>query len=262
VLFIDVGFAILYFLLFFYAANKRDSTLATVTLALFTAAMYMYWGDMVSLSSGKPRGYFVDTFGVYAAIFSPFVFLYFIYVMYRILVKGGKNLLWWLSFGAFIMSLLLSFRQRIPIEIFALYLIIATPLIVSVFLNSYRVRLPKHRRLHKLIATLVMISLAFSCVMVFANHLLYPLFKEPRDHFAYRYHIVEEVATTLKKRGVTRVICQNERLALRLKFYGIDQGGMYELIRAKNGSIKVTYAGKTIESFALAQHESAPKEKL
>jgi hypothetical protein len=38
-------------------------------------------------TGGKPKGYFLDALGVYAAIFSPLLFLYFIYSMYRILIK-------------------------------------------------------------------------------------------------------------------------------------------------------------------------------
>ncbi|MDR0408278.1 MAG: glycosyltransferase family 39 protein, partial [Campylobacteraceae bacterium] len=138
-LFLDKGFIVLYFLLFFYAIIKKDGAMMMISLALFAFSAYMYADQIAQMSSGKPRGYFLDTFGVFAAIFSPLLFLYFIYTQYRILIKGGKSLLWWLSFGTFIASLLLSFRQRIPFDNFAPYLVIATPLLVNTFLNSYRV---------------------------------------------------------------------------------------------------------------------------
>jgi len=248
-LFLNVGFVILYFLLFFYAISKKDPTLMSISLVLFALASYMYGGDIAQMSEGKPRGYFIDTFGIYAAIFSPLLFLYFIYVEYRILVKGGKSLLWWLSFGAFIASLLLSFRQRVPVEVFALYLIIATPLVVGVFFNSYRVRLPKHRKLHKFLATVVVLSLAFNSVLVYANQTLYPFFKKPSNHFAYKYHIAKELAEILHKRGITEVQIYDEKLALRLKFYGINESDEYALISSLGGDIAIRYANKKVANF-------------
>jgi hypothetical protein len=157
--------------------------------------------------------------------------------------------LWWLSFGAFIASLLLSFRQRVPVEVFALYLIIATPLVVGVFFNSYRVRLPKHRKLHKFLATVVILSLAFNSVLVYANQTLYPFFKKPSNHFAYKYHIAKELAEILYDKGITEIQTDDEKLALRLKFYGINEGGEYVLNSSPSGDIAIKYANKNVASF-------------
>ncbi|MDR2081850.1 MAG: glycosyltransferase family 39 protein [Campylobacteraceae bacterium] len=246
-LFLGKGFIVLYFLLFFYAVNKQDAVLMAVTLTLFAVGMYIYDFDI----GGKPRGYFVDTFGVYAAIFSPLLFLYFIYVQYRILIKGGKSLLWWLSFGAFIVSLLLSFRQRIAIEEFASYTIIAAPLIVGVFMNSFRVRLPQYRKSHKFFALLVMFSLILNSALVLSNQYLYVFVKKNSDHFAYKYHIAKELAAELKKRGITKMHTDDKKLALRLKFYGVNEGGEFNLERSAIGDIAIIYGKTTIEKYAL-----------
>ncbi|MDR1007566.1 MAG: glycosyltransferase family 39 protein [Campylobacteraceae bacterium] len=249
-LFFGKSFVVLYFLLFFYAVNKHDIILMILTLTLFATGMYLYDFDI----SGKPRGYFVDTFSVYAAIFSPLLFLYFIYTMYRILVKGGKTLLWWLSFGAFIVSLLLSFRQRIAVEEFASYTIIAAPLIVGTFMNSFRVRLPQYRKLHKFFAVLTLFLLLFNSILVLNNQYLYPFFQKRSNHFAYKHHIAKELADELKKRGIVQVNTYDKKLALRLKFYGIEDNGQYTLERSSLGNITITYGGMVIEQYNLSLH--------
>ncbi|MDR0467314.1 MAG: hypothetical protein LBG67_00510 [Campylobacteraceae bacterium] len=161
-LFVDRGFVILYFLLFFYAIVKRDNVLIALSLLLFSVSFYFFGYEV----SGKPKNFFLDTFGVYAAIFSPFIFFYFVYTMYRILIKKRKTVLWWISFGAFVCSILLSFRQKVPIESFAPYLIISIPLLVRTFLNSYRVRLPQHRKVYKVLLIFVLFLEALQLVQL------------------------------------------------------------------------------------------------
>ncbi|MDR0762261.1 MAG: glycosyltransferase family 39 protein [Campylobacteraceae bacterium] len=246
-LFLGKGFIVLYFLLFFYAVNKQDVVLMMLSLTLFAVGMYMYDFSI----SGKPRGYFLDTFSIYAAIFSPLLFLYFIYTLYRILIKESKTLLWWLSFGAFIASLLLSFRQRIAVEEFASYTIIAAPLIVATFMNSFRVRLPQYRKLHKIFAVLVLSLLLLNTILVFGNQYLYPFFQKTSSHFAYKYHIAKELADELKKRGITEVGIEDKKLALRLKFYGVENGGEFALEDSLMGDIEIVYGKTIIEKYAL-----------
>ncbi|MDR2099636.1 MAG: glycosyltransferase family 39 protein [Campylobacteraceae bacterium] len=246
-LFLGKGFMILYLLLFFHAVAKRSTVIMILSLALFAAGAYMYGFDI----GGKPRGYFLDTFGVYAAIFSPFLFLYFIYTLYRILVKGGKTLLWWLSCGAFIISLLLSFRQRIAVEEFASYTIIAAPLIVGTFMNSYKVRLPQFRKLHRFFGLLVVFSLVINSVLVLGNQYLYGFTKRNESHFAYKYHIAKELSLKLKARGITEVHTDDKKLALRLKFYGIEDGKEFTLERSIMGDIEIIYGTTIIEKYAL-----------
>ncbi len=65
-LFIDNSFAILYLALFFYSLKKRDDVLLFGSLILFGLSMSLYGFEI----GGRPRGYFVDTFGIYASIFS------------------------------------------------------------------------------------------------------------------------------------------------------------------------------------------------
>ncbi len=250
VLFIDNSFSILYLSLIFYAISRKDKKLLIFSLALFSISMYLYGFD----DGGKPKGYFLDTFGVYAAIFSPFLFLYYVYALYRILIKEEKNLIWYISFTAFVFSLLLSFRQRVHLEDFAPYATLAIPLMVKVFFNSYRVRLPEFRKWHKAILTFIILTLIVNTFFIFVNKPLYIFLSNPKKHFAYKYHVAKELVKDLKSKNINEINIQNKSLAIRLKFYGIKNGGKEILTRNKINDkkadiIKIAYYGKLVEKY-------------
>jgi len=253
-LFVDNSFSILYLSLLFFAISKKDNKLLIFSLILFGISMYMYGFD----DGGKPKGYFLDTFGIYAAIFSPFLFLYYIYSLYRILIKEEKNLLWYISFVAFIFSLLLSFRQRVQLEDFAPFVTLAIPLMVRVFFNSYRVRLPEFRRWHRAISAFVLFFLVINTFFTFVNKPLYSLFPNPKRHFAYKYNIAKELANKLKLQNIYKINTANTNLAKRLKFYGIKGGGDKILVEnsytSKNkNSIKISYYGTIVARFYIKE---------
>lgn len=251
-LFIDNSFGIFFTALFMYALFKRKTDLLILTLILLSASLYIYGFDI----GGKPRGYFVDTLGVYAVIFSPLLFLYFVYAMYRILIKEEKNLLWYISFFSLIVSLLLSMRQKLALEDFAPFVVLSIPLMVKVFFNSYRVRLPAFRKLHTFFFGLVLVSLVFNTMLIFLNKPLYAVMEDPSKHFAIKYNIAKELAGVLKAKGVAKVMMKDDKMALRLKFYGIEQGRNYKLetqpeIEEGYEKIDVAYYGKVVKTFYL-----------
>jgi len=253
-LFIDNSFSILYLSLIFFAMSKKDNKLMIFSLILFGISMYMYGFN----DSGKPKGYFLETFGIYAAIFSPFLFLYYIYALYRILIKEDKNLLWYISFVAFIFSLLLSFRQRVQLEDFAPFATLAIPLMVGVFFNSYRVRLPKFRKWHKSVAIFVLSFLVLNTLLTFVNKPLYSLFENPKRHFAYKNQIAKELANKLKDKNIHQINIVNTNLANRLKFYGITNGGDKILVEnsydaKKTDMIKISYYGTIVAKFYIKE---------
>ncbi len=250
-LFLDNAFAFLYLSIFFYAVFNRKKDLLWFSLLLFGISMYIFGFD----TQGKPKGYFLDTLGAYAAILSVFVLLYFIYVMYRILIKEDKNILWYISFVPFILSLLLSLRQKVMIEDFAPYVVISIPLMVKVFFNSYRVRLPQHRKYHKSAFVIVFVFLAFNFLISCFNKPLYLILKNPNKHFAYKYHIAKDLAKILKSKGIYSVILNDDRLALRLIFYGIKTDkGTYKLVHSNFNkrnfkTLSIKYCGRIIKQF-------------
>jgi len=221
-LFIDNSFAIFYLALFFYSLRKKDNALIIVSLILFGLSMQIYGFD----SNGKPRGHFLDTFTIYASIFSPMIFLYYLYVMYRIGIKGTKTIYWYISVVALTFSLLFSFRQRIHIEDFAPFVVITLPIIVKYFFHNLRVRLPQFRERHYNWTYLSMFLLLISVIIILFNKPLYLFIQKPNNHFAYKYHFAYEISEKLKERNIN-YISSNYQLENRLNFYGVKSGDKY-----------------------------------
>ena len=157
-LFIDNSFAILFLALFFYSIKTKDNIQLILSLILFGASMSMYGFDMGS----RPQGYFLDTFGIYATIFSPVLFIYFFYAIYRIGIKHDKDIFWYISMTAFGLSLIFSLRQRVQIEDFAPFVVIAIPIMVKLFIHSLRIRLKEFRKMHYLMARAAIIILVLN----------------------------------------------------------------------------------------------------
>lgn len=251
-LFADNSFSILYLSLFIYSIFKREKQLLVLSAVLFSISMYMFGFD----TGGKPRGYFLDTLGIYAAIFSLFFFLYLVYALYRILIKEEKNILWYIAFSSLVLSLILSLRQRLLVEDFAVFVVIAVPLAVKVFFNSYRVRLPQHRKYHNFIFGTVFLFLALNLAISYFNKPLYLIMEDPSKHLAYKYHIAKDLADILKEKDINNLYIEDKELALRLKFYGIEDGGAYKLTHSKfkktdYEKINIKYYGKIVKSFYL-----------
>lgn len=222
-LLVDNSFAILYLALFFFSFKDNDKKLMYFSLIFFILSMYIYGFD----TGGKPRGFLVDTFGIYATVFSPLLFMYFIYSIYRTGVKDEKTLTWYISVTALLLSIIFSFRQRVYIEDFAPYVVISLPFMIKMFLHSYRIRLKEFRRNYDIIAISIIVILAINVIITFVNKPLYLLLPNPTKHFVYKYHFVKELSDELKKRNINEITSIDDELVLRLKFYNIIQGENY-----------------------------------
>ncbi len=231
-LFVDNSFAILFFALFFYARYSKDKTLLIVSFLLFILSMYIYGFD----TGGKPRGFFLNIFAIYASIFSPLLFIYFFYSMYKIGLKGEKNLTWHICMSALFLSFLFSFRQYIPIEDYAPYIIIAIPLMVKLFFHTLRIRLPQFRLRHYVITFFVLLVLMVNIFLTLFNKPIYLILDNPKKHFAFQYHFIKELASLLKKNNINNIEFKDKNLALRLKFYGINEGTKYLLSKKELAS--------------------------
>ena len=248
-LFIDNSFAILFLALFFYSIKKRDNVQLLLSLVLFGISMTMYGFEM----GGRPQGYFLDTFAIYATIFSPVLFLYFFYAIYRIGIKHEKDIFWYISMTAFGLSLIFSLRQRIQIEDFAPFVVISIPIMVKLFIHSLRVRLKEFRKIHYMLFKVAMVVLVLNFVGFVFNKYLYLILDNPKIHFAYNYHIAKDLANKLKHTGINSITVEDKPLMLRLKFYGIENSNKYYISKFKNVKynqvIDIVYHDKIIEKF-------------
>jgi len=254
-LFIDNSFAILFLALFFYALSKKDNMLLVISLSLFGFSMSSY-GFAVN---GSPKGYFLDTFAIYATIFSPVLFLYFFYSIYRIGIKWEKDLFWYIAMTALGLSLVFSLRQKVAIEDFAPFVVIAVPLMVKLFIHSMRVRLKEFRSIHYLMLRSSLGILVLSFLLIIGNKVFYLYIKDPSSHIANKHYIVKELAEELKKRDIYNISTEDEDLALRLKFYKIEDSDIVQLYSKKIDNydevVEIKYGYRTIKTFYIKDTE-------
>jgi hypothetical protein len=254
-LLLDNSCLILYISLFLYSFKTKDKTLIWVSTLLFVVGLWYYGYD----AGGRPRGYFNDTFSVYLSIFSPFLFLFFTYSLYRAGIKKQTDILWYISTTALGLSFLLSFRQKIPLEDFAPYAVIGIPIMVKVFLNSYRVRLPIYRTKFKIFANFVLLFLFLNTTLLLFNRPIYLFLHDPKRHFVFEYHFISPLVLQLKKANIKCIDANSYKIQQRLKFYGIGKCYDYELVakptdRTKNIEIKLF--NKTIHNYFLQNNKT------
>ena len=216
-LFFDNSFSILFLSMALYSAYRKNPGWIYF-LALFLASLVLYGFDV----SGKPRTYFLDTFLLFSAIFSPLLFFYYFYVIYRILIKEPKDIIWFISATSFLFALVLSFRQKIYLIDFAPFAVIGTLLMVRVYFRSLRVRLKKYRKKLVFAFWLVLFSLIASDLFLIFHAQVFGAFPS-RHHFAYRNYLGFAVAKALREKGYSCVLAPQKALQAQLRFYGIEE---------------------------------------
>lgn len=245
---IDGNFVYLFAALTLFSIYKKDRNFLLFNIALMLSSLSIYGIDM----HGSPKGYFLNSLGLYAAIFTPIIFIYLFYVLYRRYLTKDIDILLFISTTALVFSLLLSFRQRIGVEYFAPYLILALPLIAQTFESSYRVRLNIFRRNYKLVFMVSLALLLINSSAVLFNKYLYRVVKEPRKHFSYNMHVAKELSHELKKRGIS-CVDTNKKMSKRLAFYGVTKCNNYLLeenyLNATNlDSVTISYKNRVVYS--------------
>ncbi len=201
-----------------YSVIHKDQKLIIVASAFLLSFIYLAKGIEIG---GRPSGHFAEIFGLYATVFSPLLFLYFFYAMYRILLREKKTLLWYISFTAFAFSLLLSIRQRVHITDFAPYVMIAIVLMLDVFNHSVRVRLPQFQKRYKRGFYTVMVFLALSAFVIVFHKASFYLAANPSRHFAKRIYEPYLLSEQLKAEGITCNKSIKGRTSYQLRYYGI-----------------------------------------
>lgn len=255
-MFLGGGFLYLYLALALYSLYNKDRKFFFFNFFAFIICLYIYGID----TQGLPQGHFLDSLGIYAAIFTPIVFVYLFYVLYRRYLTKDMNILWFISSTALLFSLILSFRQRVEVEHFAPYLIVALPLAAQTFTHSYKVRLKMFRTKYKMIFVASLIFLLLNSFLVVFHKEIYLLIDQPRRHFAYKMHIAKELAQELKNKNITCLDTNNNMLK-RLNFYGISKCNNYWLTQKsfdKNTSydIVIKYKGRPIYCANIIEEDS------
>lgn len=244
----DGNFVYLFIALALFSLYKKDRNFFLFNLVLFFASLFIYGIDM----HGSPKGYFLNSLGLYAAIFTPIIFIYLFYVLYRRYLTKDIDILWFISTVALLFSLILSFRQRIAIEHFAPYVMLTLPLIAQTFEHSYRVRLSAFRKNYRWTFIVSLILLLINSSVVFFNKYLYNLIEDPKKHFSYKMHVAKELSIELKKRGIS-CVDTDRKMSKRLKFYGVTKCNNYLLEETffnskKSSNVTISYENRVVYS--------------
>jgi hypothetical protein len=245
-LLIDNGFQFLFIALAFKGLNIKNKLFFIFNIFLFIVSVYMHRIG----AHGSPSGHFLDTIGIYATVFTPIIFIYLFYTLYRRYLNKNFDILWYISTTALVISLILSFRQKMHVEYFAPYLIIALPIMGQVFIHSYRVRLKIFRKKYKIFFSITLMFLLVNSSIVFYNKYLYLLIQNPKKHFAYKMQVARELAQELKKKDIY-CIDADKKMSLRLRFYGISECKKYYLLEnnlnsSTSSNVTISYNNKAV----------------
>ncbi|RUM61137.1 MAG: hypothetical protein DSZ03_08995 [Sulfurimonas sp.] len=255
-LFVDQSIAFLYLGLIFFEYANRSYRKMALLVVLLILAFTIHPLEV----SGVPSGHFLDTLGVYAAIFSPIVFIYLFYILYRAYMKEYHDISWYLAANALVISLLLSFRQRIEVQIFAPYLMVILPLAVQTFFHSYRVRLKEFRGRYRTVFVLSFILLVLNTLVVFFNKEIYAYLETPKKHFVYKMHVAKELAEALRELNITCILASNDKMQPRLRFYGIEKCEKFLLtqenpFQENAQNVTIRYKNQTVyQGYVTKQH--------
>ncbi|WP_420835236.1 hypothetical protein [Nautilia profundicola] len=217
--FLDYSFISLYFALIFYSIYKKDNLLLVLSL-LFLAINANYFNYDIG---GKPKGHFLDLFGTYFLIFSPFVFIFFLFSIYKGFFDKKRDIVFFIAFFTFIISIILSFRQRIKIDDYAPYTLIYIVYMVKYYLNSYRVRLPQFRKTYKIMFVFLLFTLLMFDTALFLNRYT------PARNLSSSYYFIKPLVSELKKRNIDYITTDNKRLLKALEFYGVKKGNVFKI---------------------------------
>ena len=216
--FLDNSFIYLFLSLSIYSIYTKDKQFFIFNMLAFFISIFSFGID----AHGMPKGHFLDSLGLYAAIFSPIIFIYIAFVLYRRYLSKELDVIWFVASITFVISLLLSFRQVIPIEHFAPYLIISLPLAAQTFVRSYRVRLKMFRGKYRAIFILSFVFLLTNSFVVLFNKDIYRFINTPKKHFVHKFHVAKELAQELKNRSID-CVHTNYKMQQRLHFYGVTK---------------------------------------
>jgi hypothetical protein len=217
--FIHEASIVFFIAVFLYAIINKDKRLAIFSGAFLIAFIYLAKGIKIG---GSPSGHFAEIFGLYATVFSPLVFFYFFYTMYRILLRGEKTLLWYISFTALSFSLLLSIRQRIHLTDFVPYVVIAIPLMLNLYYRSIRVRLPEFQSKYKLGFRVVMFTLLLRLFSMLFYQLMFYIVKDYKKYFSNSIYAPYFLAKELKSKGINCKDKVSRKEHYQLLYYNIE----------------------------------------
>jgi hypothetical protein len=219
-LFIHDASIIFFIAVAIFSAYKRDNRLF-ITVVIFAGVSLLYFNGLDI--GGRPQGKFLELFGLYVALFSPLLFIYFFYALYRIWLREHKDMLWYISFTAFIFSIMLSLRQKVDMTDFAPYVIVSVVLMLVTYHKTIGVRLPQFQKGYKIGYRIVFGSLIlFSMIIIFHKALFY-MIDDKSKHFAYPFYKPYWIFKELKEINQKCYTANRKKVQFQLRYYGVHE---------------------------------------
>jgi len=219
-LFVHDASVIFFISLAIFSAFRRNHTLFTMSILLSAISLLYFNGLHIE---GRPQGEFLELFGLYMALFSPLVFIYFFYALYRIWLREKKDILWHIAFSSFVFSILLSLRQQVLMTDFAPYVIVAVVLMLVMYHRTLQVRLPQFQTWYKRGFYVVMFSLILSSAIIVFHKQLFYLLEDKTKHFAYPFYEPYWQAMELREIGQDCYSANSLKVQYQLAYHGIKQ---------------------------------------
>ena len=101
-----------------------------------------------------------------------------------------------------------------------------------------------------------MLFLTLNWAAIVFNQIFYLFLEDPTRYFVYKFDVAKELASKLKAAGIEEVTTDNERLGLRLKFYGINSGYKNLLVSAdldERSKFSIEKMGKVVANFNIKE---------
>ncbi|MEY4504822.1 MAG: hypothetical protein RL154_1118 [Pseudomonadota bacterium] len=245
--FSDNGYATLLIGIAAWGFSDRKYKFGALAGVLFLICMVRFGFN----DGGMPQGWFLETIGAYFALFSPFVFIFYLYALFKL--RKNPSLLWQITFWGIALSLVLSLRQRVPLIDFAPYSIFAVPLAVGFFAREWRTKLPEFRLKYKVMGIITFASLLlWSAASFFMQASLFVVSK-PELCPLWPHMAAKELSNELKGQNIYAINANgDDELQTRLKWYGIEKSEDYNL--SKSGGkveLPIYYGNKLIKKYYL-----------
>jgi hypothetical protein len=209
-----------YFAIAVYGYFKDEKYLLYLGLVFMILALIFGEYSFV----GKPEGHLPELLGVYAGLFSPFLFIFYFYGLYRTALEGERDIVWYISFIPLIISILLSIRQQILIVDFAPYLLVGLMIPIKIYFRSLRVRLKRFRKPYILLSRVIIGVMIFSALILILHKPIYRGLGSPKRFFIAPLYYPFDIAQELKAK---KEECFDSNIRSKykivLKFYGFKE---------------------------------------
>ncbi len=208
-----------YMIIMLYGLFQKERWIFLASIA----ALVLYALIGIDAPQSSTQSHFLELLGIYAMIFSPLLFIYLFYALYRTLLRGEKDMVWYISFGALIISLGLSLQERIKITDFSAYLMLGMIIAVRTYYQSLRVRLRAFRYGYRVIFWLVTVSLMISAFSILLHQPIYRLIGKANYAIVTPVYEPYDRVRRLQSEGKTCLEEVDRKVRQQMRYYGLNK---------------------------------------